>query len=243
MSAADTQGLTPSDEDVIVVRGVKRSFPVGSGEVRALQQVDLTIRRGEFVALMGASGSGKSTLLNILGCLDTPSAGEYWLEGARVRSLSPDQRASLRNRRIGFVFQSFNLMPRLSGLENVALPLYYQNQSTPRARQRALEVLRQVGLSGRSEHLPAQLSGGECQRLAIARALVTGPAILLADEPTGNLDSKTGHEIMALLRDLNDQGRTILVVTHDHQVARYAGRRLVMQDGFLTEEEPGNELP
>jgi putative ABC transport system ATP-binding protein len=222
---------------VIVVRQAERIFSMGSSQVHALHGANLTIRRGEFVALMGASGSGKSTLLNIIGCLDTLTAGEYCLEGREVSTLSSDQRAEMRNRWIGFIFQSFNLLPRFSAWENVALPLFYRGKAEGNARERALQVLDQVGLSQRADHRPNQLSGGEQQRVAIARALVTDPAIVLADEPTGNLDSVTGAEIMELVAGLHAEGRTILMVTHDPQVAAYAERRVQMRDGEIL--EPG----
>jgi putative ABC transport system ATP-binding protein len=205
---------------------------MGASQVRALQGVDLRIASGEFVAVMGPSGSGKSTLLHLLGCLETPSAGHLWLEGRDVSTLSGDERARLRSTRIGFVFQTFNLLPRLSALDNVTLPLLYQRH-VPDARQRAVEALERVGLDHRTGHRPTELSGGECQRVAIARALVTEPAIILADEPTGNLDTETGEGIMRLLSALNDDGRTLLAVTHSAQVAACAGRILHMRDGRI----------
>ena len=211
-------------------------FVMGSGhEVHALRGVDIRVTAGESVALMGASGSGKSTLMHLLGCLDTPSSGRYLLEGREVADLSPRERAKVRNSRIGFVFQDFNLLPQLSAIENVALPLLYRRGSSS-ARKTALAALQQVGLADRAKHRPAQLSGGERQRVAIARALVGDPAIVLADEPTGNLDSKTGAEILALLTELHKAGRTLIVVTHDPEVAAHTSRTLLMRDGRLISE-------
>ncbi len=221
---------------LLAAEGLARTYVLGATRVEALRGVSLEMTRGECVALMGASGSGKSTLLHLLGCLDTPTTGRYWLEGREVARLPADERARVRNARIGFVFQAFNLLPRLTALENVALPLRY----SPRGRDacaRAAEMLAYVGLGARAEHRPVQLSGGERQRVAIARALVAGPAILLADEPTGSLDSATGREIMRLLAGLCAQGHTVVVVTHDPQVAAYAGRVLRMEDGRIIDEE------
>jgi len=203
---------------------------MGSNQVRALQGVDLRIAPGEFVAVTGPSGSGKSTLMHLLGCLETPTAGRLCLEGRDVSTLSGDERARIRSTRIGFVFQTFNLVGRLSALDNVTLPLLYQGR-VPDARERAAAALKRVGLRERFDHRPAELSGGECQRVAIARALVTEPAIILADEPTGNLDTQTGADIMRLLSQLNGEGRTLLAVTHSGQVAACAGRILYMRDG------------
>ena len=221
---------------VIETRALARMFVMGSGhEVHALRGVDIRVTAGESVALMGASGSGKSTLMHLLGCLDTPSSGRYLLEGREVADLSPRERAKVRNSRIGFVFQDFNLLPQLSAIENVALPLLYRRGSSS-ARKTALAALQQVGLADRAKHRPAQLSGGERQRVAIARALVGDPAIVLADEPTGNLDSKTGAEILALLTELHKAGRTLIVVTHDPEVAAHTSRTLLMRDGRLISE-------
>jgi putative ABC transport system ATP-binding protein len=217
---------------VIEVEGLTKVFRMGSTEVHALRGVELQIAAGEFLALMGSSGSGKSTLLHLLGCLDTPTGGTYRLEGRDVSALSHDERAAVRNRRIGFVFQSFHLLPRLDALENVALPLLYgRRDGDPRAR--AADALARVGLGDRMHHHPAELSGGEQQRVAIARALVGELAIVVADEPTGNLDSQTGLEVMHLLAELHAGGCTILMVTHDLQSARYAGRTLHIQDGRI----------
>jgi putative ABC transport system ATP-binding protein len=210
---------------------------VGNTVVNALCAVNLGVEAGEFVALMGASGSGKSTMMHLLGCLDTPTEGRYLLEGQDVSTLSKDERARVRNSRIGFIFQTFNLLPRLNALDNIALPLLY-GRSQSEARQRAGKALRRVGLAARARHRPNELSGGERQRIAIARALVTDPALILADEPTGNLDSKTGASIMDLLVELNAEGRTILMVTHDAKVAAHAGRILQMQDGEIVNGEP-----
>ena len=226
-------------EAVIRTQSLTRSYSMGASLITALREADLSIHAGAFIALMGASGSGKSTLLNLLGLLDRATSGEYWLEGRPVSSLRRDELADLRGRRIGFIFQNFNLLPRLSAWENVALPLAYrkgqfgvQDQLT-----RAREVLSRVQLDHRLDHQPTELSGGERQRVAIARALITQPAVILADEPTGNLDSKTGVEIMHLLKKLNDEGRTIIVVTHDMNVAQYANQIYHMSDGMLTEGE------
>jgi len=224
---------------VIRTEKITRAYAMGEATVTALRDADLTVHLGEFIALMGASGSGKSTLLNVIGLLDRPTSGEYWLEGRPVSSLRRDELAELRGRRIGFIFQNFNLLPRFSAWENVALPLSYRNGQFKHPAQlaRAREALSRVNLEHRMEHQPTELSGGERQRVAIARALVTQPAVILADEPTGNLDSATGAEIMHLLKELNDEGSTILMVTHDRNVARYASRRITMRDGLLMEGE------
>ncbi len=224
---------------VIRTEKITRTYSMGSSTVTALHEADLTVHAGEFIALMGASGSGKSTLLNLLGLLDRATAGEYWLEETPVSSLRRDELADLRGRRIGFIFQNFNLLPRLSAWENVGLPLAYRQGQFRHQDQldRAQEALSLVKLDHRMEHQPTELSGGERQRVAIARALVTQPAVILADEPTGNLDSNTGVEIMQLLKELNDEGRTIILVTHDLNVARYAGRVYHMRDGVLSEGE------
>ncbi len=224
---------------IIHTQGLTRQFPMGSATIHALRGVDFRVADGEFVALMGASGSGKSTLLHLLGCLDRASSGAYWLEGRDVANLNKDALAELRGRRIGFIFQSFNLLPRLAAWENVALPLLYQKNKTQPGSliQRSLDALERVGLQDRADHLPAELSGGERQRVAIARALVTNPAVLLADEPTGNLDSATGADIMRLLDNLHAQGCTIVLVTHDLSVARHATRICTLRDGSLFETE------
>jgi putative ABC transport system ATP-binding protein len=219
---------------VIQAENLTRTYHVGNSIVQALRGVNLEVEAGEFVAFMGTSGSGKSTMMHILGCLDTPTAGRYLLEGRDVSTLSNGERARVRNTRIGFIFQMFNLLSRLSALDNVALPLLY-GQEERNAKKRAAEALEWVGLAHRAHHRPNELSGGERQRIAIARALVASPALILADEPTGNLDSKTGTEIMRLLVELSAEGRTILLVTHDGKVASYAGRTLHMQDGEIVE--------
>jgi len=224
---------------IIRTENITRTFSMGSSKVTALREANLIVQAGEFIALMGASGSGKSTLLNVIGLLDRATSGEYWLEEKPVSSLRRDELADLRGQRIGFIFQNFNLLPRLSAWENVALPLAYRKGQFPAQDQlrQAREALSRVQLDNRIDHQSMELSGGERQRVAIARALVTQPAVILADEPTGNLDSQTGVEIMQLLKALNSEGRTIIVVTHDATVAQYANRSYHMRDGFLTEGE------
>jgi len=204
---------------------------MGTETVRALRGVDLIIRRNEYVAIMGPSGSGKSTLMNMIGCLDTPSAGEYWLNGHRVSELGDDELARIRNREIGFVFQTFNLLPRATALHNVELPLVYAGKPSKQRKELASEALRRVQLGDRMHHRPNELSGGQRQRVAIARALVNQPSILLADEPTGNLDSTTSEEIMGLFRELHTQGQTVVLVTHEHDIAMHARRQVHLKDG------------
>ncbi len=218
---------------VIETKNLTKHYHIGPHVVRALRDVSLTVAKGEFVAVTGPSGSGKSTLMNLLGCLDTPTSGEYICDGTDVASLEIDQLAVLRNKKIGFVFQTFNLLPRVTALTNVELPLVYGSIPREERRQRATKALQAVGLSDRLDHLPTQLSGGQQQRVAIARSLVNDPAILLADEPTGALDSETGAEIMALFLELNAQGRTVLIVTHDPEVAQFARRTLTFRDGRM----------
>ncbi len=225
-------------EVLIEVRGLSRHYRVGGEVVRAVDGIDLTIRRGEYVAIMGASGSGKSTLMNLLGCLDTPTAGTYRLDGIEVAHLGEDALAAVRNRRIGFVFQTFNLLPRLTAAQNVELPLIYGGVPAAERRQRVAAVLADMGLTDRAAHRPGEMSGGQRQRVAIARALVTGPAILLADEPTGNLDSRTSEEIMALFADLHRRGHTILLVTHEHDIAAHARRLVTLRDGRIESDRP-----
>jgi putative ABC transport system ATP-binding protein len=222
------------DETVIRLQDLHKTYKLGDIEVHALRGINLTIRRGEFVAIMGASGSGKSTVMNIIGCLDRPTAGAYLLEGEDVSALSADQWALIRNGKIGFVFQGFNLLQRTTAVENVELPMMYTGLGFKERRQRALEMLGLVGLAERCHHLPNQLSGGQQQRVAIARSLVNHPSLLLADEPTGNLDTKTSQEIMELFQNLNmREGITIVLVTHEPDIAEYAKRRIVFRDGLI----------
>jgi putative ABC transport system ATP-binding protein len=222
---------------VIEISGVKKVYRMGETEVFALRGVDLTVNAGELLAVMGSSGSGKSTLMNILGCLDVPTAGSYVLDGIRVDGMSRNDLADLRNRKLGFVFQGFNLLPRTSAVENVELPLLYDRTGRwKNTRELAAEALRRVGLGERLEHQPSELSGGQQQRVAIARALVTQPTLLLADEPTGNLDSKTSVEVMALFQALNEQGITVIIVTHEPDIAQYAHRVIDVRDGRITKD-------
>ncbi len=222
---------------LIVCQDVWKVYRVGDVEVQALRGINLTIDRGEFVAVMGTSGSGKSTLMNLLGCLDQPTRGRYELDGLDVASARPDLLAELRNRQIGFVFQNFNLIPRTSALENAQLPLFYRGVSIKEQRRQAAAALQRVGLAGREQHYPSQLSGGQQQRVAIARALVGAPAILFADEPTGNLDTASSREIMGILEELNRKdGITIILVTHEPDIAAYASRELMMKDGQIVQD-------
>ncbi|NMD13659.1 MAG: ABC transporter ATP-binding protein [Candidatus Cloacimonetes bacterium] len=213
-----------------------KTYTMGDQTVHALRDVSIDIAEGDFVAIMGASGSGKSTLMNILGCLDLPTSGEYLLAGEAVQGMAQDQLASIRNRRIGFVFQQFNLLPRTSALENVELPMVYGGVKALERKTRAMKALEQVGLGSRSEHTPAELSGGQQQRVAIARALVNSPQLILADEPTGALDSQTSEDIMRLLTDLNQQGMTVIIVTHEPDIAEWARRKVVFKDGSIIED-------
>ncbi|MCY9516762.1 ABC transporter ATP-binding protein [Paenibacillus apiarius] len=221
---------------MISIRDVRKSYRMGSEEVTILRGINLEIRQGDFVAIIGPSGSGKSTLMNVIGCLDTPSSGNYTLDGMEVSGLSDNKLAEVRNRKIGFIFQSFHLLPKLSAVENVELPLIYRGLSNKERREAAIQALQQVGLDGRMGHRPSELSGGQQQRVAIARALAAHPPILLADEPTGALDTRTGKEVLALIEELNNAGHTIVLITHDLEVAARAKRVVFMNDGILTEE-------
>jgi putative ABC transport system ATP-binding protein len=226
----------PSDRPAAIeLVDVAKVYRMGNIQVHALRGVSFSVAEGEFVAIMGASGSGKSTLMNIIGCLDLPSSGAYLLDGVDVRRLNDNELAAIRNRKIGFVFQSFNLIPRSTAVHNVEMPLIYAGLSRNR-RQRALAALDAVGLADRAKHQPSELSGGQQQRVAIARALVTEPAILLADEPTGNLDSESSVEIMKLLVELNDDGRTVVLITHENDIARFAKRVIRLKDGLILED-------
>ncbi len=239
LNTAERMALLPSDvprDAVIVTRNLHREYQMGGETVRALNGVDISIRRNEFAAIMGPSGSGKSTLMNLIGCLDTPSSGEYWLNGHRVSELNDDQLARIRNKEIGFVFQTFNLLPRASALANVELPMVYAGVGNRERRERAAEALDKVGLGKRMDHRPNELSGGQRQRVAIARALVNRPSIILADEPTGNLDSATSVEIMALFESLHQQGQTIILVTHEPDIAEHAKRQIVLRDGKIARD-------
>jgi len=218
------------------VRRVVKTYALGEIAVHALRGVSMTIERGDFVAIMGASGSGKSTLMNIIGCLDLPTSGRYLLDNVDVRGMSEDELADVRNRKIGFVFQSFNLIPRTTALANVELPMVYAGMSKKRRRQRAEKALARVGLADRMNHLPSELSGGQQQRVAVARAIGTNPAIVLADEPTGNLDSTATHEVMAVFSQLNAEGRTVVLITHEDEVARHAKRIIRLRDGEIIDD-------
>ncbi len=230
----------PENEIVVRLEEVSKTYHTGEVEVRAVRRVSLQIGRGEFVAFMGSSGSGKSTLMNLLGCLDRPSSGRYLLDGLDVSGLDRDQLADIRNRKLGFVFQSFNLLARTSALENVELPLLYGEHrlTNSQLREKAARVLAAVGLTGREDHHPSQLSGGQQQRVAIARALINDPEVVLADEPTGNLDSRTSIEIMDIFQKLNERGITIIMVTHEPDIAAYARRNIVMRDGEVLTDRP-----
>lgn len=227
-----------SDGEILIqARNLVKDYPMGEGVYNALKGVDLTVRRGEFIAIMGPSGSGKSTLLHLLGCLDTPTSGEYSLEGTPVHSLSPDELAEIRNNRIGFIFQSFFLLSRANALENVELPLVYGKMPPAERHERAMESLRFLKLDTHAKHMPGQLSGGQRQQIAIARALVNRPALILADEPTGNLDSVTSAKIMGLLQELNAMGNTLILVTHESDIAAYARRQIRIRDGRIVSDE------
>ena len=228
---------------LIECNGLWKQYRVGEVDVNALRGLSLTIEQGEFVAVMGASGSGKSTLLNILGCLDQPTRGQYRLDGIDVGGLEFDRLAEVRNRQIGFVFQSFNLIPRTSALENAQLPLFYRGMSLSEQRGKAAAALKRVGLEGREQHFPTQLSGGQQQRVAIARALITAPSLLLADEPTGNLDTESSREIMTMLEGLNREGITVILVTHEADIAAYAQREILLKDGQLLSDRATRRMP
>ncbi|GAC1516029.1 MAG: ABC transporter ATP-binding protein [Gemmatimonadaceae bacterium] len=230
-------GAPPDPDWVIVTRGLKREYDMGGEIVRALRGVDVAVRRNEYVAIMGPSGSGKSTLMNLVGCLDTPDAGEYWLNGQLVSSMSDDALARVRNKEIGFVFQTFNLLPRASALHNVELPLVYAGIGAADRKARATEALTRVQLGDRVHHRPNELSGGQRQRVAIARALVNRPSILLADEPTGNLDSATSEEIMKVFEELAHEGQTVIMVTHEPDIAAHARRVIVLRDGLVASDD------
>ena len=232
-----SEGVAPEKDWVIVTRGLTRHYDMGGEIVRALRGVDLAIRRNEYCAIMGPSGSGKSTLMNLIGCLDTPNDGEYWLNGMLVSEMSDDALARVRNKEIGFVFQTFNLLPRATALQNVELPLVYAGVSASDRKKRASEALDRVQLGERMSHRPNELSGGQRQRVAIARALVNRPSILLADEPTGNLDSGTSEEIMRVFEELSREGQTVVMVTHEPDIAAHARRVIVLRDGVISSDE------
>lgn len=227
---------------IIDITALTREFKVGSEIVKALRGIDLSVQKNEYVAMMGPSGSGKSTLMNLLGCLDTPTAGAYSLNGTDVSSLKDDDLAVIRNKEIGFIFQTFNLLPRLTALENVALPLVYAGYNAEDRNRKAAEVLGKVGLADRMDHRPNQLSGGQRQRVAVARALVNNPSIILADEPTGNLDSKTSLDIMNLFEEIHQMGNTVIVVTHEEEVASHAHRILRLRDGLVESDLPNENI-
>ena len=230
-------GTNGNGQHLIEMRDLTRVYQLGTEEIHALRGVDMILEQGEYVAVMGPSGSGKSTLMNIIGCLDTPNAGEYWLNGTQVSKMSDDALARVRNKEIGFVFQTFNLLPRASALHNVELPLVYAGVPGEERKRRAKEALERVQLGSRIDHRPNELSGGQRQRVAIARALVNNPSILLADEPTGNLDSQTSEEIMRVFESLADQGQTVIMVTHEPDIAAHARRVIVLRDGLVASDE------
>jgi len=224
-------------KEIIKIEDLKRYFEMGTETVHALKGISFTIKEGEFVTIMGSSGSGKSTLLNILGCLDKPTSGNYEIDGVKIKDLSRNQLATIRNEKIGFIFQSYNLLARTSALENVELPLLYNSKvTTEERRSRAVEVLKKVGLADRMDHTPSQLSGGQQQRVAIARSLINNPVMILADEATGNLDTRTSYEVMSLFQELNKQGITITFVTHESDIAEFSGRTIMLRDGNIVED-------
>ncbi|HQQ94938.1 MAG TPA: ABC transporter ATP-binding protein [Bacteroidia bacterium] len=228
--------------EIISLKHIRRSYQIGEENIHAIRDISLSIAKNDYVALMGPSGSGKSTLMNIIGCLDSPSSGEYVLNGQSVANMSDNELAAVRNREIGFVFQTFNLLPRASTLENVALPLVYAGYSKAEREERAMEVLKSVGLGDRVKHKPNELSGGQRQRVAVARALVNHPSIILADEPTGNLDSKTSIEIMGLFEEIHNKGNTIVLVTHEEDIALHAHRIVRLKDGMVEGDSPNPRI-
>ena len=237
--ARDSAPVRPHDGSIIRMEGIRKVYDTGKVRVEALKGIDLVVTKGEFLAVVGPSGSGKSTLMNLIGCLDTPTDGRYFLAGEAVAGLSRDQLADVRNRRVGFVFQSFNLLPQISALENVEMPLLFGGVPPKKRKERAVEVLTRVGLEDRMDHKPTELSGGQMQRVAIARAMAMSPDILLADEPTGNLDSSSGGDIMSVFTDLWKQGSTLIVITHDASLARRASRVVEIQDGRILTDGAG----
>ncbi len=226
-----------NNSPVIEARDIHKTYDLGDIQVKALKGISLEIENGDFVSIMGASGSGKSTFMNIIGCLDKPTRGEYFLDSNQVSSLDTDELAEIRNIKIGFVFQSFNLLARTTAIENVELPMIYNNTEAKKRSELANQAISMVGLNGREHHLPSQLSGGQQQRVAIARAIVNNPSIILADEPTGNLDSQTSAEIMGIFRDLNKNGKTIIMITHEQDIAQYGNRIITFKDGYIVEDK------
>lgn len=235
--SCSNEKVRSSGKHLIVLHELSKVYHAGEVDIRALSQIDLVIEKGEFVAIVGQSGSGKTTLLDILGCLGRPTTGEYWLDGQNIGLLRDEDLTTIRNQKVGFVFQTFQLLPRKTALENVQLPLQYAGLSSTDQRMRASDLLRRVGLEDRMQHFPTQLSGGQQQRVAIARALVNEPSILLADEPTGNLDSRTGQEVMSMFEQLHHEGQTIILITHDQGVAQAAERRITLSDGKVVSDD------